>query len=70
MSVVKAHTIHCDLPPSEHPQTQHGGTCTGWEPATGQALDLITARQAAVAAGWRRIDGKDYCPAAQRVVEP
>jgi hypothetical protein len=64
MSSVKVYSVHCDLPAAEHP---HGSTCTGW---TGNCADLAEARQQARDGGWLRTGGKDYCPAARKVVKP
>jgi hypothetical protein len=67
VSVVKIYSINCDLPPADHPQTQHASTCPGW---VSQALTITEARQEARAAGWLQRRNKDYCPAAQEMVKP
>lgn len=67
MSVVTAYSVHCDLPSAEHPHDHHGvSACTGW---TENASEWFEARQLARAAGWLHTGGKDYCPAARKVIK-
>lgn len=67
MSITKAYSIHCDIRPEDHPQTQHGGTCHGWI-GEGNCHTLRDARTLASKNGWLWHDGQDVCPAAAGIV--
>jgi hypothetical protein len=66
MSSLKIYSILCDLPQKDHP-ADDAGTCPG---GVGDGINLAEAREQARSAGWVRVGGKDYCPAARKAIKP
>lgn len=59
MSIVRTYSVFCDGP-GEHPFK----TCLEWVAETVDGI--AAARQMARGAGWKRVGGKDLCPACQQ----